>query len=74
MQRDVIPQLVDEIEDLKKHVALQTEHVERYVGDDLYEEKATLRNFVMQLAGLQLKLRKLHASALSQLRRKRTQT
>ena len=69
MDRHVIPKLVDEIEDLKEHVAKQTAHVEQYVGDELYEEKATLRNFIMQLAGLQLKLRRLHTRALVKLRR-----
>jgi hypothetical protein len=69
MERDVIPKLVDEIEDLKQHVAKQTALVERHVGDELYEEKATLRNFIMQLAGLQLKLRMLHTRALAKLRR-----
>ena len=69
MERHVIPNLVDEIEDLKQHVAKQTAHVEQYVGDELYEEKATLRNFIMQLAGLQLKLRRLQTRALEKLRR-----
>ena len=69
MERELIPKLVDEIEDLKQHVAKQTAHVERCVGDEFVEEKATLRNFVMQLAGLQLKLRLLHKRALARMRR-----
>jgi hypothetical protein len=56
--REFISRLVEEIEQLKRRVAEQIVTVERRAGDDLREEKATLRNLVMRLDGLKLMLLK----------------
>ncbi len=51
--------LTAEIGDAQQRVAAQTVKVERATGDELIEETAVLRNVVMQLEGLKLKLRQL---------------
>lgn len=53
-----ISSLLDEIDDLKQRVSTQTAHVESCTGDEFLEEHALLRNLVMQLEGLKLKLRR----------------
>ena len=51
--QEFIAKLVDEIEEMKRRVAEQTARIERSVGDDLFEDRATLRNLIMRLDGLQ---------------------
>ena len=58
MKKEFLPELVRELEELKQRVAEQSTKVERVTGDELFEEKATLRNLVMRLEGLQLLLLK----------------
>ena len=54
--REFIAKLVDEIEEMKRRVAEQTARIERSVGDDLFEDRATLRNLIMRLDELKLLL------------------
>ena len=53
----VVAKLMAEIGDAQQRVVAQTVKVERATGDELIEETAVLRNVVMQLEGLKLKLR-----------------
>jgi hypothetical protein len=53
---DFISKLIAQIEELKPRVAQQTTKLERLTGDELIEETAILRNFMMQLDGLKLML------------------
>ena len=52
-----VAKLTAEIGDAQRRVVAQTAKVERATGDELIEETAVLRNVVMQLEGLKLKLR-----------------
>ena len=52
-----VAKLTAEIGDAQQRVVAQTVKVERATGDELIEETAVLRNVVMQLEGLKLKLR-----------------
>lgn len=63
VEHEFISKLVDEIEELKRRVAEQVTTVERCAGDELREEKATLRNLVMRLDGLKLMLLKTQQQA-----------
>jgi hypothetical protein len=49
--------LTAELGDAQQRVVAQTVKVERATGAELIEETAVLRNVVMQLEGLKLKLR-----------------
>jgi hypothetical protein len=52
-----VAKLTAELGDVQQRVVAQTAKVERAIGDELIEETAVLRNVVMQLEGLKLKLR-----------------
>ena len=41
---------------MKRRVAEQSARIERSVGDDLFEDRATLRNLIMRLDELKLLL------------------
>ena len=56
-----VAKLTAEIGDAQQRVLAQTVKVERATGDELVEETAVLRNVVMQLEGLKLKLRTIEA-------------
>jgi hypothetical protein len=55
---DRIEKLIVVIEELKQRVLAQTVHVEECAGDDFLEETAFLRNLIMQLDGLKLRLQR----------------
>ena len=55
---EYIANLIEVVEDLKLRLLKECEVVERISGDELFEEKAMLRNLVMQLDGLKLQLRR----------------
>jgi hypothetical protein len=55
---DRIENLIDVVEELKQRVLVETAHVEKWAGDDFLEEMAFLRNLIMQLDGLKLRLRR----------------
>jgi hypothetical protein len=58
-EQEFIPKLVHEIEEVKLRVAEQTARIDQSVGtDDLFEDRATLRNLIMRLDGLKLLLAK----------------
>jgi hypothetical protein len=50
--------VVEEVDRIKQRLSLQSERIERVTGDELKEEKATIRNIIMQLEGLKLLLRR----------------
>ena len=52
-----VARLTAKIGDAQQRIVAQTAKVERAIGDELIEETAVLRNVVMQLEGLKLKLR-----------------
>jgi hypothetical protein len=52
-----VARLTAEIGDAQQRVVAQAVKVERATGAELIEETAVLRNVVMQLEGLKLKLR-----------------
>ena len=56
-----VAKLTAEIGEAQQRVVAQTAKVERSAGDELIEESATLRNVVMQLEGLKLKLKTIEA-------------
>jgi hypothetical protein len=56
--REYIANLIDVVEELKQRVLNDTAQVEKCGGDEFLEETAILRNLVMQLDGLKLRLRK----------------
>ena len=58
-----VARLTAEIGDAQRRVVAQTAKVERAIGDELIEETAVLRNVVMQLEGLKLKLRLIEKQA-----------
>ena len=55
-----IADLINVVEELKHRLLSQCEVVEVVTGDEYLEETAILRNLVMQLDGLKLRLRKSH--------------
>jgi hypothetical protein len=57
-ESDRIKNLIEVVEELKKRVLAQTAHVEECAGDDFLEETAFLRNLIMQLDGLKLRLQR----------------
>ena len=56
--REYIENLIEVVEELKHRLLKQCDVIEGLTGDELLEEKALLRNLVMQLDGLKLRLRK----------------
>jgi hypothetical protein len=56
-----VAKLTAEIGDAQQRVVARTARVERSTSDELIEETAVLRNVVMQLEGLKLKLRTIEA-------------
>jgi hypothetical protein len=57
VDRTFVAKLTAEIGDAQQRVVAQTAKVERSSGDEFVEETAVLRNVVMQLEGLKLKLK-----------------
>jgi hypothetical protein len=63
-EQEFISKLVHEIEEVKLRVAEQTARIEQSVGDDdLFEDRATLRNLIMRLDGLKQLLAKSQAQS-----------
>jgi len=58
-----VAKLTAEIGDAQRRVVAQTAKVEHAAGNELIEETAVLRNVVMQLEGLKLKLRLIEQQA-----------
>ena len=56
--REYIENLIQVVEEIKHRVVSQCHVIDALTGDDFLEEKALLRNLVMQLDGLNLQLRK----------------